>query len=63
MPLLSLICEFGIKKALKKLVTWLIICTFIGDNKQVTNKVKAMITNFLSAFFIPNSHRIYEPHG
>lgn len=36
--------EFGIKKAFKKLVISLIICTFIGDNQQVTNKVKAMIT-------------------
>lgn len=25
--------EFGIKKALKKLVISLIICTFIGDNQ------------------------------
>ncbi|ERJ81291.1 hypothetical protein HMPREF0653_00003 [Prevotella disiens JCM 6334 = ATCC 29426] len=36
--------EFGIRKALKKLVISLIICTFIGDNQQVTNKDKAMIT-------------------
>ena len=36
--------EFGIRKVLKKLVISLIICTFIGDNQQVTNKVKAMIT-------------------
>ena len=39
-----IIREFGIKKALKKLVTSLVICTFIGDNQEVTNKVKAMIT-------------------
>ena len=36
--------EFGIRKVLKKLVISLIICTFIGDNQQVTNKVKTMIT-------------------
>ena len=32
--------EFGIKKALKKLAISLIICTFIGDNQQVTTKLK-----------------------
>ena len=40
----NIIREFGIRKVLKKLVISLIICTFIGDNQQVTNKVKAMIT-------------------
>ena len=39
-----LLREFGIRKALKKLVISLIICTFIGENQQVTNKDKAMIT-------------------
>ena len=39
-----LLREFGIRKALKKLVIPLIICTFIGENQQVTNKDKAMIT-------------------
>ena len=39
-----IICEFGIRKVLKKLVISLIIYTFMGENKQVANKDKATIT-------------------
>ena len=39
-----IICEFGIRKVLKKLVIPLIIYTFMGENKQVANKDKATIT-------------------
>ena len=39
-----IICEFGIRKVLKKLVISLIIYTFMGENKQVANKHKATIT-------------------
>ena len=39
-----IIREFGIRKVLKKLVISLIIYTFMGENKQVTNKYKATIT-------------------
>ena len=39
-----IICEFGIRKVLKKLVILLIIYTFMGENKQVANKDKATIT-------------------
>ena len=42
--ILHVLREFGIRKVLKKLVIPLIICTFIGENQQVTNKDKAMIT-------------------